>query len=213
MTAFSCIPLREFKAVRPEGQIYDESHYVEAVKAANDTIGGRYIQARRLNLFTDLDELFWLICCPIRNPGYYPWLVAMSRQARSAKIRANADGPEGQPLFFPVRTRTRGGVGHPWTLVASLEGSSGILEAGGAFILAGSERSGPVSPGSPQHASSLVSVETRQRDRRGGRCSPSIPTLPGRWIQSRKEERWASILIGDPGRSGEGKQPRLSMPW
>ena len=106
LTAFSCIPLREFKAVRPEGQIYDESHYVEAVKEANDTIGGRYIQARRLNLFTDLDELFWLICCPIRNPGYYPWLVAMSRQARSAKIRAMLTGQRGN-LFF-----SQSGQGH-----------------------------------------------------------------------------------------------------
>ena len=126
LTAFSCIPLPEFKVVPPKGQIYDESPYVEAVKkAAEPAIDARYVRARGLSFLTDLEEFFWLFCFPIRNPGYHPWMVSMNRQARKAKIRALLTGQRGNYFFsagaqgYVLELATSGHWWRLWTEISA----------------------------------------------------------------------------------------------
>ena len=127
MTAFSGIPVSEFKVNPPEGQIYYERPYIEALREAHPGIDVSYVQARGLTFLTELEDLFWLYGFPFLNPGFHPWLVAINRRAREAGTGTILTGLRGNYFL------SRGGkhylgelasTGHWWTLWKELEALS-----------------------------------------------------------------------------------------
>ncbi len=114
LPAFAGIPLKEFRVVPPRGKIYDESPFMEAAVAeSHQSIELRPLEARGLNFLTEAQEFMWQTCHPIRNPGYQPWIIAMTREARNSGIRTLLTGHRGN-LFL-----SQGGHGRLFELAAS----------------------------------------------------------------------------------------------